>query len=786
LARLLILAFVAGVGWLQQQAVLPALWGALWLLPLLAPLFLSRRAPDRYRLAVLLLACGASLCVGFFYAAWRAELRLADALPPAWEGRDVQLTGVVAALPQVTERGLRFEFDVEEVSTGGAQVPRRIQLFWFSRPAEAEEAAHLDPAQLRAGERWQFMVRLKRPHGTANPHGFDYEAFLLERGIRATGYIRNDPNNFRLNQTVLRPDYLIERLRGDIAARMRRALVDAPYGGVLVALAIGDQSAIPQEQWRVFTRTGVNHLMSISGLHVTLFSGLVFALSYWAWRRSARLTQHLPARKVALATAVLGALAYTLLTGFAVPAQRTLYMVAAAALATWSGRITSSSRVLALALLAVVALDPWAVLSAGFWLSFSAVALILYVANHRIGRSHPLLAAAHIQWAVTLGLVPALLILFQQVSLVSPLANALAIPAVSFLVVPLTLAGAFLPVDFLLHLAHWLMGLCMLALNAMSVWPGAVWQQHAPPVWAALVAGAGVVWLLAPRGLPARWIGLLAFLPALSLGPPPPAPGTLEVTVLDVGQGLAVVLRTARHALVYDAGPRFGSDADSGGRIVLPYLRAAGIRRLDGLVVSHEDNDHAGGAATVLDGVPVSWLLSSLPAGHALLEGATRTVRCHAGEHWDWDGVRFEVLHPSAEDYGRQRNSNDRGCVLKAGTGAGAVLLAADIESRAERELLARTPDAVSAAILLVPHHGSRTSSTPAFVQAVHPRWAVFTVGYRNRFGHPKPDVLERYEQAGSRILRTDDGGAIGFTLDEKGVSAPQEFRKQNPRYWRS
>ena len=725
---------------------------------------------------------------GFYWAAWRAEIRLADELPPVWEGRDVQLVGAVAALPQYNERGVRFDFDVEEIVTPGARVPRRIQLFWFNRAADAdaEDEAHINPARLHAGERWQLVVRLKRPHGTVNPNGFDYEAFVLERGIRATGYIKKDPNNFRLNKTLYRPDYLIERMRDEIAQGMRRALADKPYGGVLIALAIGDQGAIPQNQWRVFTRTGVNHLMSISGLHVTMFSGLVFGIAYWGWRRSARLTQRVPARKIALAAGMLGALAYTLLTGFAVPAQRTLYMVAAAALATWSGRITSSSRVLALALLAVVVLDPWAVLAAGFWLSFGAVAVILYVSNHRLGRRHWLTEAAQVQWAVTIGLVPALLILFQQVSVVSPLANALAIPVVSFGVVPLTLAGSFLHLDALLALAHGVMSACMAVLEVLSESPAAVWQQHAPPMWAAIGGGIGLVWWLAPRGLPARWVGAVAMLPLFVATPVAPPTGTLEATVLDVGQGLAVVLRTAHHALLYDTGPRFSSDVDSGGRIVLPYLRADGVRALDGVIVSHQDNDHAGGAGSVLDGVPVGWLLSSLASDHPLIAHAARPLRCMAGQRWEWDGVRFEILHPSAESYQLTRKGNDRGCVLKASGPGSSLLIAADIEARAEREVLARDRSVLNAAVLIAPHHGSRTSSTPEFISAVGPRWTVFTVGYHNRFGHPKEDVVERYREQGSRILRSDESGAIRFVLSPQHDIAVSDYRKENPRYWRS
>lgn len=781
--RGVIVAFVAGVAWLQQQAALPDPAEAVFVaLAALAGWLLQARHP-RAGLALILIAAFAA---GFHYAAWRAALRLDDTLPAAWEGRDVRISGVVADMPQTSERGVRFPFQVEEVLTPGARLPGRIQLFWFHRNADAEEGAHLDPARVRAGERWRFLVRLKRPHGTVNPHGFDYEYHLLEQGVGATGYIRQDPENFRLDSLVLRPAWVIGRVRDAIARRMGAVLADRPYGGVLVALAVGDQSRVPQAQWRVFTRTGINHLLAISGLHVTLFSGLVFGMVYWGWRRSARLTQWLPARKAALAAGVLAAGAYALLTGFAVPAQRTFYMVAAGALAVWRNRLSAPSRVLATALGAVTLLDPWAVKAAGFWLSFAAVALIFYVSSRRLGRAGPLTEAARIQMAVTLGLLPLLLVLFQQASLVSPLANALAIPLVSFVVVPLTLAGAFLGFALPLDLAHAVLAAGMVPLTWLSELPAAVWQQHAPPLWTAVVATVGVAWLLAPRGFPGRWAGAAAFLPLFLVAPPPPPPGVLEATVLDVGQGLAVVLRTAGHALLFDAGPHFGSDADSGSRIVLPYLRAVGVRRLDGFIVSHADNDHAGGALSVLDGVPVGWVRGSLPADHPVAARKEGFAPCRAGQAWDWDGVHFRVLHPSEATLARFRKANDQGCVLQVATGRASLLIAADIEARAEQDLVDRIGYGLRSPVLIVPHHGSGTSSSLAFIAHVMPDWAVFTVGYRNRFGHPKAEVVERYRLWGSRLLRSDESGAVMFRIRPDGRLEVDEERRRNPRYWRS
>ena len=525
--------------------------------------------------------------------------------------------------------------------------------------------------------------------------------------------------------------------------------------------------------------------MSISGLHVTMVSGLVFALAYWLWRRSHRLTLRMPARKPAALAGFAAALVYSALAGFQVPAQRTVYMIAVVAIALFLGRMSSASVVLAAALLAVTLFDPWAVLSAGFWLSFGAVAVLLYVGNGRVTRPHALAHWAHAQWAVTIGLVPFTIAIFQQVSIVSPLANAFAIPLVSLVVVPLDLLGAVLPFDFLLTLAHEIMRACMWALEFLSALPAAVWQQHAPPAWTIVVAALGALWLLAPRGLPARWIGVIAFAPLFLVWPVPPAMDTFKLTVLDVGQGLAAVIHTHGHALLYDTGPIYSPESDSGNRIVVPYLRAAGVRRLDGLIVTHADADHSGGAASVLAAVPVAWLASSLPATHPLVAQAREARQCETGQSWDWDGVRFDVLHPSLLSYATERiKTNDRGCVLKISSQFGTALLAADIEKRSEAELLARSADQLSADVIVVPHHGSRTSSSAEFVERVKPQIAVFTVGYRNRFGHPKDAVVQRYVDAGSRILRSDRDGALVLAFNGTDGIKVSAQRSERRRYW--
>ncbi len=712
-----------------------------------------------------------AFAAGFFWAAALAHLRMGDWLAPQLEGRDLDVVGVVSSLPAVSERAVRFEFEVESAKE---RLPKKLLLAWH-RSAWSEEGAALLTQSVHPGERWLFTVRLRRPHGLVNPYGFDYEAWLLERGVGATGYVRQRGKQERLTS---RNSWLdrVEQAREAIRDRFQERLGATPAAGILAALAVGDQRAISAQEWRLFNRTGVTHLMSISGLHVTLVSGLAAWLVSFGWRRVPGAVLRLPARKAAAAAAIAAALAYTLLAGFAVPAQRTFYMVAVVAAALWCGRIASPARTLALALALVVALDPWAPLAPGLWLSFGAVALIFYVA----GSEWRLAQWARMQWAITLGLAPAALLLFGQLSIAGPLANALAIPLVSIVVTPLVLLAALLPFDWLLGLAAWLVEWLLRFLEWCAALPGALWQQHVPPVWAAALAIAGAVWMLAPRGVPWRAAGLALMAPAFALAPAAPASGEAWVSALDVGQGLAVVVRTATRTLLYDAGPAYGPDADGGGRIVVPLLRGAGVGGIDLLVASHEDSDHLGGALTVLETLEVGALASSLPRTHPLNSLVPAYSRCAAGRRWEWDGVRFEFLHPPQGWDGARRNNQS--CVLRVEAGGAAVLLSGDIERAAEQHLV--KAGGLKADVLLTPHHGSRTSSSEEFIAAVAPRWTVVSAGYRNRFGHPAREVLERYEAAGIVVRRTDLDGAISVVL-RKGHAEVTSERAVRPRYWR-
>ncbi|MGB8599071.1 MAG: DNA internalization-related competence protein ComEC/Rec2, partial [Burkholderiales bacterium] len=692
--RIFILGFVFGAWFLQQQAKLPDLHYA-WIVPLLALAMLATQkfAPKYSANLGLVFLCILAIGCGYHWAAWRADARMAEHLPALWEGKDLVISGVVASLPQKTERGLRFEFDVEKILTPEATAPKHISLNVYrgSRDGADENSALPD---IHAGERWQWTVRLRKPHGAANPNGFDMEAWLLERNVRAVGYVRSKNNMQQMDAAATGFGYQIDRLRETIRANFSRVLKDKPLTPVLTALAVGDQSGISQSQWQLFWLTGVGHLISISGLHITMLASLFYGLAIWLWRSRPHLTLRLPAQKIAVIAGMLSALAYALIAGFSVPTQRTFYMLATVAAFLWTGRVSSPSRVLCAALFLVVIADPWAVLSPGFWLSFSAVGALMYVSAGRAGKIHWLRLMGSTQAAITLIMAPLLLVLFQQVSLVSPIANAVAIPVVSFIVTPLTLLGVLPPLEFCLLLAHKVMEWCMVFLTWVGQMPGAAWHSHAPPIWTMLLGVFGMLWLLAPRGVPARWHGVVWALPMFLLLPDKPAPGQLWLSVLDVGQGLAVVAQTQNHALLYDTGPAYDEESDAGKRIVVPYLRAAGIKQLDGLIVTHADSDHSGGAISVLQAMPTGWMLSSLEPDSDIHKYLNKSKRCKTGQIWDWDGVKFEILHPTAENLDDDRRKiNNNGCVLKLRSTYGSALLTADIEQLAEAELLEREAD---------------------------------------------------------------------------------------------
>ena len=780
---------------LQQAALSPAL--AIAGLAVLAAAGAAWGWCWRERWAGALLLALAAATLAFAAAHVRAEWRLAESLAPKLEGQDLWVTGVISNLPRSTLTGTRFVLDVDEAWLGAQRVPvpPRLSLGWYR--GVDEDALLGGPAEeLRAGQHWRLPVRLRRPHGSFNPHGFDLELWLFEQNIGAGGYVRSRPGAtaMLLQATAGRPWWTLQRLRQDIRDAITLRVADPAVAGVLAALTVGDQQAIERADWDVFRNTGVAHLVAISGLHITMFAWLAAAAVGRLWRRNPRALLLLPAPQAARWGGVVAALAYALLAGWGVPAQRTVGMLALVALLRSRGLRWPLPAVLLAVAVGVTLADPWALLQAGFWLSFGAVALLVasepvhhVLAPPGPGRWRAKLWQAvrggwRTQWVATVGLTPLSMIFFQQVSVVGLLANLLAIPLVTLLITPLALLGVLLPP--LWGVAAGLVEGLRWVLAGMSAWPWAVWHAAAAPPWAlacGLLAGALAVLPLPRRQ---RLLALPLLLPLLAPPVLRPAHGAFEVVAADIGQGTAVLVRTARHLLVYDAGPSYSAESDAGVRVLLPLLRARGERQLDLLMLSHRDVDHVGGAAALQAALPVLRLSTSLADGHPLLAGAAPHQRCDAGQTWQWDGVRFEVLHPLAADHALPLKPNALSCVLSVQGVAGGqptrLLLTGDIEAAQEAALLARHGDTLRADLLLVPHHGSRTSSTAAFLAAVQPRLAVVQAGYRSRYGHPAADVLARYRQAGIAVQRSDECGAWIQPAQAEAVCQRDVAR----RYW--
>ncbi len=760
------LAFLIGVMALQPLATLPA--------PTLVAACTVFLASSGWVLRRVAAGAGGLLvlaALGFGWAWGAAHCRLQQGVAPDFEGRDLVVTGRVADLPQRLERRLRFVFDAESVEPEAAFVgslPLRLRLNSYGA---------LD--QLQAGERWRLVVRLKRPRGWRNPRAFDYERWLFANGIRATGYVRRDARNRRLAPV---PAWLGGAWRERLRAGLARVLEAVPNGAFLPALVLGDRSGIPAERWALLTATGTNHLLAISGLHIGLVAGLAGALVAWLWRRVPALVLGFAAQRAGAVAGVGAAGLYATLAGWALPTQRAFVMVVAVGGALLLGRGLRPGRSLSLALFAVLLLDPFAVLSPGFWLSFGAVAAIAWALAAPRGGQRRWLQAGWVSIVVGVGVLPLTLWFFQRAAPWGPVANLWAVPLVGLVTVPLALAGtALLPVweaaaRGLLWVAGGSLDLLWPVLEVVRGLPGAEWSA-APSVWSVMLALAGLAWLLAPRGWPARPMGLVLCVPLLWPRPGEEvAPGQWRATMLDVGQGLSVVVRTARHSLVFDTGARFSARFNAAEAAVIPALRAMGVRRLDALVVSHADNDHAGALEPLLAAYPPRMLWS----GDARLARRLGARRCRKGTVWRWDGVAFAFLHPPP---GWESRENDAACVLRISGMTGALLLTSDVERSAEAHLAAA--GGLGADVLQVPHHGSATSSSEAFLDAVRPRVALVSSGYRNRWGFPRPEVLQRYARRGITVLDTAANGAITVGPGADGRSAVlRRERFDARRYW--
>ena len=759
--------------------------------------------------------------LGFAWNAHYTQQRLKNVLLEEFEGQDLSLEGRVDALPQSSAAGAKFAFEIQSAYFSGEkleQFPQRIYLSWQPAWRNAQAIPVIIP-----GQRWKFKTKLKRPYGSLNPYTFDFERWAFHQNFGASGSIKSGQllveSDIGLFDIELAMEYQRWKLREKI---LRLLSPEAAYAGVLVALVMGDQNAIHQDDWRVFNATGIGHLISISGLHVTMLSGLGAALAARLWRRKS-LPLVFPVSKVAACAGFLTAFVYAWLAGFQIPAQRTMYMVGVVAFALWTGRNPRSFDIWWWALAFVLIVDPMAPYTPGFWLSFGAVAAILFAMGDSAGLLgiptgkelevpwtqrvlQALREACRVQAVVTIALLPCTLFWFYQASVVSPLANAFAIPIVSYLVTPLALSGALLPefiAKYLLILAHATMEYLAVVLRWFASWEWAVAWSHQPPWWALVLAGLGIVIVIRPGVIRetclSRLGGLclvgLVFM-RLNLGTGLNL-GEFRATVLDVGQGTSVLIETATKRLLYDTCPISGKKDDAGNRVIVPYLRGRGIDQIDRMVISHSDSDHIGGAATLLKEIHFDSMMGTLPSDHSLLENIKSrriaALPCRYGQSWVWDGVEFYIWHPHENtlfvpEY--PSKPNEMSCVLEIRNPKTSFWLTGDVERQGEAELVERLDaDAVAALdgkelILMASHHGSKTSSSEVVLKRLNPELAFAQNGYKNRYGHPHPTVLARYLELGIPFYQSPKTGAQIWTFTKQANAKVEFWRERTRRLW--
>ena len=746
------LAFAFGVLTLQFMPQLPdSYW--LFLLPVCLFLIYQRSA---YSVMIVFAS-------GFLWALLHAHWHFYYQLPSELISQDLLLEGQISSIVQQDSRSQRFEFTItKSPDNTAANFPQKIRLSWYHTYI-----------LLKAGQNWQLTVRLKPPHGFRNPNGFDYERWLYMRGIQATGYVRKSAENQLLSQSISINSWR-QRLFDSINASPRA------FNAVLAALVMGDKSQISESQWQVFRRTGTSHLMAISGLHI----GLVAAMFFWLAQKSCPsiLLRRFSAQQFAALLALSAAFLYALLAGFSVPTQRAVVMLLVVMGAVVFKRALRVGQALSLALLAVLIIDPTALLSAGFYLSFLAVAAIAYSISGRLGAASAYLQMIHIQWRLALFLLPVSLLWFQQASIIAPIANLVLVPWVSLLVVPVALVSSlfsfWLPDVFngLLDIANFLLAFIWTFLKFLSDVPISSLSQATSSIWSLILALLGVLLLLSPKGFPLRFLGLLWLMPLFLTSPTLPDKGSFQLSMLDVGQGLSIFVQTQHHAMIFDSGAAFSKNFNLGDRVILPYLRQQSITKLDLLLISHGDKDHIGGAQAIINNIPVWSLMGS---GIERLE-YPRPKACKQGQSWYWDGVLFEILHPDKS----YKKRNNQACVLKISSPNSSVLITADIEKEVEQRLVRRWPEKIKTDVLIVPHHGSNTSSTATFIAATSAKIALVSAGFANRFQHPRAGVVARYERAEIALYNTAEEGAMSLYFGEDGFSLIHQERRASQHYW--
>jgi competence protein ComEC len=752
LLKLIAIFFLLGVCSIYFSSTLPLL---LPILGLAACFALASLLKTKWRICFTL---GLVFVLGVCWVIYRSSQVLAWSLPTASMSIPTQIEGTIASIVIREKMSLSFVFHMTKF--GEAHTNTKLKLAWY-------KTKNNTLPEVEVGDKWHFVVKLKPPHNLNNPGSFDSEKFFFANGIRATGYISDKDNlNYKIPRASF--NHWIDRIREILLQNMKSHLDGKPYSAFIYALTIGEKFNITSEQWQIFQNTGTNHLMAIAGLHIGFVSGLIFLLVKWMWRRLPLLPFLLSAHQAAAMGGLLSAIIYSALAGFAIPTQRAVMMLSVFLLGVLYRRYISAWHGVALALIVVLVWDPLSVLTIAFWLSFGAVSLIAFGLSARFNMTTLWWKHGRLQWVVSLGLIPLTLLFFSNASLISPLANSIAIPWVGFITIPLSLLGAFISLGSavlghpILILAEWSLHPLWTILRILSSISFFSWQHISQNPLFIFPGMLGILLLLAPRGLPHRYLGFFFIAPLLFSSAPHPKSNEVWFTLLEVGQGLSSVVQTEHHVLVFDTGPKLSENYDMGQAVILPFLRYHNLRKIDVMVVSHSDNDHIGGAASLLTAFPATKIVTSVP--DEFVEREVKT--CLRGESWTWDGVHFEFLYPALSDLGSNNNSS---CVLKISLGTQQMLLTGDIEKPAEKKLLEHATELAST-MMVVPHHGSKTSSTEAFLEAIHPQIALIPVGYLNRFKFPKPIIVERYQSRGIHLYDTAAGGGISIKWDMKTI----------------
>ena len=712
------------------------------------------------------------LIIGFLYALLISHHIIEQRIASEYEGKILTIVGRVVDIPEKQDKNIRFYFDVDQTRLAGKIIPfqGKIKLGWYRNA----------PEQLDSGSYWRLVVKLKRPSGFVNTGGFDYEKWLFQQGVLATGYVRQSSHNQQLAKAeAWRLDAIRESIKRHIFAQLGHKDATA----IISALSIAVRNEITPDQWEIFKSTGTSHLIAISGLHIGMVASFALLPISLIWMLFPKLYLRMPVKVAALLFGAVLATLYALLAGFTIPTQRALLMVLFALFALVSKRKIPLSLVLFTAVFFVLLIDPLAGLSEGFWLSFFSVSLIFYL----LSQSYKALPyrLLRVQLMLSFGMIPITAAFFGSASLISPLANFIAIPWVTLLIVPsILIAIPLLYVapslsQYPLDLAAWAVDKLLSYLGYLSELPYSMIAFADQPLLLTIAATFGVLLLALPRGLSGRWLGLIFIAPIFLYQPQKPELGEFKLSVLDVGQGLATVLQTQHHRLIFDTGDRYSKTFDIGKVVVLPYLQAQNIHYIDKLILTHLDKDHAGGAKSIVDKLAVIQLLSS----QSIRINQHTASPCVAGKAWQWDGVSFQFLSPSPMQ--KNFNRNNHSCVLQVKNQHHRLLMVADIEKRAEKWLLKHQTTELAADVMLVPHHGSKTSSTQSFLQAIKPELAIISAGYRNRFHFPHQSVVKRYQDLGIKLLNTETAGQVDviFPSDNKAIIVHAK-RLENKHFW--